>query len=43
MIDAKRTMSDALLAGGAEINLTEMKDEELLALISLDLNSAMKD
>ena len=26
-----------------EMNLTEMKDDELLQLVALDLNAAMKD
>ena len=26
-----------------EINLTEMKDDDLLRLVALDLNAAMKD
>ena len=36
-------MSEELLAGGGEIILTEMKDDELLRLVALDLNAAMKD
>ena len=32
-----------MLAGADEINLTEMKDDELLRLVALDLNAAMKD
>jgi len=43
MIEAKRSLSDELLAGGGEVNLTEMKDDELLRLVALDLNVAMKD
>ncbi|MGH7079561.1 MAG: DEAD/DEAH box helicase, partial [Acetobacteraceae bacterium] len=43
LIDSKRSLSDELLAAGQEINLTEMKDEELLKLVALDLNAAMKD
>jgi len=31
------------LAGGGEINLTEMKDDELLQLVALDLSAAMRD
>jgi SNF2 family DNA or RNA helicase len=41
MIDAKRTLSDDLLTGSDEINLTEMKDDELLRLVALDLKTAM--
>jgi SNF2 family DNA or RNA helicase len=43
MIAAKRSLSDDLLAGSGEINLTEMKDEELLRLVALDLDAAMKE
>ncbi len=43
MIESKQGLSDALLAGGAEINLTEMSDQALLRMVSLDLNAAMKD
>ncbi|MGH7211816.1 MAG: hypothetical protein ACREF1_10195, partial [Acetobacteraceae bacterium] len=43
MIESKQGLSDALLAGGAETNLTEMSDEALLRMVSLDLNAAMKD
>ncbi|MGH7103636.1 MAG: DEAD/DEAH box helicase [Acetobacteraceae bacterium] len=42
LIDSKRSLSDDLLAAGGEINLTEMKDEELLKLVALDLNAAIK-
>ncbi|HEX3993492.1 MAG TPA: DEAD/DEAH box helicase, partial [Acetobacteraceae bacterium] len=43
MIEAKQGLSDALLAGSSEINLTEMTDEAILQLVALDLNSTMKD
>jgi len=43
MIEAKRTLSDELLAGSAEISLTEIKDDELLRLVALDLKAVMKD
>jgi non-specific serine/threonine protein kinase len=43
LIESKRDLSDELLAAGGEIRLTELKDEELLQLVSLDLNAAMKD
>jgi hypothetical protein len=39
----KQQLSRELLDGGAELNLTEMKDEELLRLVALDLNVAMKE
>ena len=45
LIEAKRTLSENLLAdsGGGELNLTEMPDDELLRLVALDLNAAMKE
>jgi hypothetical protein len=32
-----------LLEGGAELNLTELKDEDLLRLVALDINAAMQE
>ncbi len=32
-----------MLAGSEEINLTEMTNDDLLRLVALDLNTAMKD
>ena len=43
MIEAKKSLSEDLLGGTGEINLTEMADEDLLRLVALDLDSAMKD
>jgi superfamily II DNA or RNA helicase len=43
LIDSKKFLSDELLAGGGEINLTEMKDDDLLHLVKLDLTAAMRD
>ena len=43
LIESKKGLSDDVLAGSGEINLTEMKDDELLRLVALDLNAAMKD
>jgi len=45
VIESKRALSEELLvdAKGGEINLTEMKDEDLMRLVALDLNAAMKD
>jgi non-specific serine/threonine protein kinase len=43
MIEAKRHLSRELLEGGGELNLTELKDDELLALVALDLNAAMEE
>ena len=43
LIESKLHLSKELLEGGAELNLTELKDEELLRLVALDLNAAMKE
>jgi non-specific serine/threonine protein kinase len=43
MIESKRALSQELLTGTEEIKLTEMRDDELLRLVALDLNAAMKD
>ena len=43
MIQTKKALSDELLAGSGEIRLTEMKDDELLRIVSLDLTATMKD
>ena len=40
LIDAKRQLSDDLLAGGGEMLLTEIKDDELLKLVALDIHTA---
>ena len=43
MIEAKAKLAGDILGGGAEALLTEMKDDELLRLVTLDLASAQKD
>jgi SNF2 family DNA or RNA helicase len=43
LIESKRRLSTGLLEGGADLLLTEMKDEELLKLVALDINSALKE
>jgi len=43
LIESKRKLSDDLLEGGAELMLTEMADEELLDLVTLDLDKALKE
>jgi superfamily II DNA or RNA helicase len=43
LIEAKKSLSEDLLAGGDEINLTEMKDEDLLRMVALDLKAAMEE
>ncbi len=40
LIESKTRLSGELLAGGGEINLTELKDDELLRVVSLDLSAA---
>jgi hypothetical protein len=36
-------LADDFLAAGAEINLTEIDDRELLRLVALDLNAAITE
>jgi len=43
LIASKTGLSEALLAGPGEVNLTEMSDDALLQLVALDLNAAMQD
>ena len=43
LIESKQQLSKELLEGGAELNLTELKDAELLRLVALDLSAAMKE
>ena len=43
LIDSKKTVSDEILTGGGEINLTEMATEDIMRLVALDLNAAMKE
>jgi SNF2 family DNA or RNA helicase len=43
LIESKRGLSNDLLAGAGEINLVQLADNELLQLVALDLNAAMKD
>ena len=40
LIDSKRQLSQDLLEGGGEVLLTEMRDDELLQLVALDLHAA---
>ena len=43
MIEGKQQLSRDMLEGGADLLLTELKDEELVRLVALDLNSALKE
>jgi non-specific serine/threonine protein kinase len=43
MIESKRQLSQELLEGGADLLLTELKDDELLKLVALDINKALKE
>jgi non-specific serine/threonine protein kinase len=43
MIETKKRLAGDFLEGGAELQLTEMKDEELMKLVALDLGAAMKE
>ena len=42
LIAGKQQLSDEILSGGAESILTEMSNDELLALVSLDMHSAVE-
>ena len=43
LIESKRQLAEDFLGAGGEINLTEMSDHELLSLVTLDLDAAMKE
>ena len=43
LIESKQQLSQGLLEGGGEINLTEMRDEELLRLVALDQGAATEE
>jgi superfamily II DNA or RNA helicase len=43
LIESKRQLAQEFLGGGAEIDLTGMNDQDLLALVRLDLDAAMEE
>jgi superfamily II DNA or RNA helicase len=43
MIEAKQQLAGNFLEGGADLVLTELKDDELLKLVALDLATAMNE
>jgi hypothetical protein len=43
MIESKQQLAGDFLSGAADMMLTEMKDEDLLKLVALDLGAAMKE
>jgi superfamily II DNA or RNA helicase len=43
MIESKQQLAGDFLSGAADIQLTEMEDEQLLSLVALDLGAAMKE
>jgi non-specific serine/threonine protein kinase len=43
MIETKKQLAGDFLEGGAELLLTEMKDEELMKLVALDLGAAIRE
>ena len=43
LIESKRRLSEDLLEGDGGVLLTELKDEELLKLVALDINKALKE
>jgi len=42
MIASKQKLSDEVLSGGVDAALTEMSNEEILSMVSLDLSSALE-
>ena len=42
MIEGKKAMATELLEGGGETVLTELSNEDLIKLVSLDINSAVE-
>ncbi len=43
LLESKKKLSTDLLEGGGELLLTEMKDDELLKVVGLDLRTALKE
>jgi non-specific serine/threonine protein kinase len=43
MIESKRQIAQDMLEGDAGVLLTEMQDDELLKMVALDLNTALKE
>ena len=43
MIESKQQLAGDFLSAGANMLLTEMRDEELLGLVALDLAAALKE
>ncbi len=43
LIESKRGLSEELLVGPGEINLTEMSNDALLQMVALDIHAALKD
>ncbi len=42
LIASKQQLSDEILSGGAESRLTELSNEELISMVSLDMQSAIE-
>jgi non-specific serine/threonine protein kinase len=42
LIESKRALSRDLLEGGEELRLTELDDDALLRMVSLDLHRALE-
>ena len=43
LIESKQQLSNDVLEGGADMLLTEMKDDELLQLVALDVHAALRE
>jgi non-specific serine/threonine protein kinase len=43
LIESKRQLAQDVLSGGGEVNLTELSDKDIMALVRLDLDAATKE
>jgi SNF2 family DNA or RNA helicase len=43
LLESKRSLAGEMLSGGGELSLTEMKNEDILRLVSLDLRTAVPE
>ncbi len=43
MIEDKKFLSNEILEGDSQISITELSKEEIINLVSLDINKAMGD
>ncbi len=43
LMDSKRALAEAVVESGGEVHLTELEDDELMRLVSLDLGKALSE